>query len=216
MKTFLDDVPAIDWTDIERAHQTTTTILRTLAADRLTLRRLALGVEKDPRRFEKCEIHSLDDKIVLYDALEERGFRIRFRLATTYQDERPHTHRFSFSTLILRGMYHQAWYRADAELDDSLDVAKLVQVCARDELSGSAFTIHHSAIHSTMTPPDTISLVIRGPAEKTRALIAHKDSGRVWWRYGEADEPPERREEVRMPLDRYRAWCRTLEASDVL
>jgi hypothetical protein len=216
VKTFLDDLGPIDWDDLEQAHAVTTRALRQLAADKPALRALVLGVEHAPALFDKCELHSLDDKIVIYDAMESRGFRIRLRLATAYQDERPHTHRFSFSTLILRGMYQQCWYTAGQPLDEHVDVASIVPVCARHEPAGSAFTIHHDAIHSTMTPPDTVSLVMRGPAAKRRAIITHKESGRVWFRYGEKDEPRERREEVKMPLARYRQWCRRLEAYDLI
>jgi hypothetical protein len=215
-RTFLDDVPPVDWDDIETAHVATTAVLQRLANDRETLRALVLGVEDDPALLGKCEIHSLDDKIVIYDALERSRFRIRLRLATSYQDERPHNHRFSFTTLILRGRYHQTWYRARAPLDEGIDVADIEPVCSRDEPAGSGFTIHHDTLHSTVTPVDTVSLLMRGPSAKKRAILTHKPSGRVWWRYGETDEPPERREEVRMPLARYHEWCRRLEAYGIL
>jgi hypothetical protein len=213
---FLDDVPSIDWSDLGRAHETTSRMLHMLASDRATLRALVLGVESDPQRLNMCELHSLDDKIVLYDALIERGFRIRLRLSTTYQDERPHNHRFSFTTFILRGHYQQIWYRADHDVTETGNTSSIVPVCVRHEPAGACFTIHHSTIHSTMTPPDTISLLVRGPVEKRRALFSHHESGRVWWRVGAIDETPERRAEVRMPIERYRHWCARLEACNVI
>lgn len=210
MSTLLDDLPPLDWSDLLGVSEISQKILRTLAADKSALRELVYAVETNPRLMAKCELHALDDKIVLYDDLD-RGFRIRLRLATADQHERAHTHRFSFSTLILRGMYHQAWYETDAVLDENVDVSSIKPVCYRDERAGSAFTIHHNAIHATQADPDTISLIMRGPAAKDRAIITQKETGRVWFRYGEKDETPERREKIRMPLEKYLEWRNKLE-----
>lgn len=211
MATLLDDLPALDWSDLVTVGEATRKILYDLASDKKALRELVYAVETTPRLMDKCELHALDDKIVIYDDLE-RGFRIRLRLATADQHERAHTHRFSFSTLILRGMYHQAWYQTDQALDDeNVDISSIKPVCYRDEPAGSAFTIHHSALHATQADYDTISLIMRGPAAKDRAIITHKETGRVWFRYGEKDETPERREKVRMPFERYLEWRNKME-----
>jgi hypothetical protein len=210
MATFLDDLPPIDWSDLMAASAQTQSALRRLGADKKALRELVYAVETTPRLLAKCEKHALDDKIVIYDDLE-RGFRIRLRLATSDQHERAHQHRFSFSTLILRGMYHQAWYYTDQVLDENVDVAAIRPVCLRDEPAGSAFTIHHNVIHATMADPDTISLIMRGPAAKDRAIITHKETGRVWFRYGEKDESEERRKKVQMPLETYLEWRNKME-----
>ena len=171
MYKLLDDVPAINWSDFLAAGRQTREILHRVAADREYLRYLVEHVAETPALFEKCERHELDDKIVIYDAMADRNFRIRFRLATAYQDERPHQHRFCFSTVILRGNYFQTLYTTDQSLDDGVDFDQIRPTICREEPMGSAFTIDHNVIHSTIAPPDTISLVLRGPAAKQRAII---------------------------------------------
>jgi hypothetical protein len=184
--------------------------LQQLAADPAELGRLLENAGKDASLFSKCESHPLDDKIVIYDAMEDRNFRIRFRLATAYQDERPHNHRFSFTTLILRGVYHQTFYDTNSSLDDELNVDDLMPIYVREDHAGASMTIHHEAIHSTIAPPDTVSLLLRGPAEKRRAIIAHKSSRQIEWRSGETDETPERRASVAMTREQYDRWCARL------
>ncbi len=206
----LDDLPTLDWTRPDVVHESALATLRGMASDPRALGDLLRRVEHTPSLWALCETHELDDKIVLYDAMKDRGFRIRFRLATAYQDERPHTHRFTFSTLILRGSYHQTWYRGEARLEDGASPHCIVPVAVREEPAGSGFTIDHAALHSTMAAPDTISLVMRGPAMKRRAIITLPEVGEVTWRYGEADETAERRADIRMPIERYREWCQRL------
>lgn len=216
MSGFLDDIAAPDWSDFAAAAEQTQSVLRRLAADHDYLRSLVDRVPNTPGLFAKCERHELDDKIVLYDAMESRGFRIRLRLATAYQDERPHTHRFPFSTYILRGNYHQRIYSSATPLTDTVDMTGIRPLFVRTEPAGSAFTIHDNVIHSTMAPPDTISLILRGPATKTRAIIMHPDRGAVSWRYGEQQEPPSRRAEVAMGIDVFREWRERLHACQIL
>lgn len=201
-----DEVMVDNWDDIESVYDETTRALVRVAADRELLRRMVLEVERTPALFSKCERHELDDKIVLYDAMNERGFRVRLRLATSYQDERPHEHRFTFSTLILRGSYRQTLYEALPCPEGGFQVGTLRIATERREPEGSLFTIHHSVIHSTISAVDTISLVLRGPPAKKRAMIALKAHDRIEWREGEGDESAERRETVRMGIDRYREW----------
>jgi len=61
------------------------------------------------------------------------------------------------------------------------------------ESSGSCYTLHHSEIHTTFTTPLTVSLFLRGPAEKERSIITDRSTGKAWWRYGEDQEKESRR-----------------------
>ena len=106
---FLDDLPAIDWQEFDAVASTTKSIVRRLAADRSLLAALVDNVPNRPDLLRQCEHHRLLDRLVIYDGLD-RGFKIRLHLSTDDHLDRPHDHRFSFTTLILRGQYDHIWY----------------------------------------------------------------------------------------------------------
>ncbi|MGN6256093.1 MAG: hypothetical protein ACTHO8_14105 [Solirubrobacterales bacterium] len=216
----------IDWTDLDRATAVTDQLLHELAADKDTLRMLVDRAAEDDDLLAQCECHRLLDKLVLYDGLD-RGFRIRMHISTSDHLDRPHDHRFSFSSLILAGSYKQVRHRIVGELPG--DVAAGVQEdhqavpidarvepeFATTEQVGSFYTIHHSVIHTTIMEDDTVSLFIRGPAEKERSLITDRDTGRLWWRYGAQGESPERRAQKVMDKSQFAVRRRKLEVLGV-
>ncbi|MDQ3233465.1 MAG: hypothetical protein M3Q07_16725, partial [Pseudobdellovibrionaceae bacterium] len=54
----------------------------------------------------------------------------------------------------------------------------------RNERAGSTYTMHHSVCHTVLTEKNTVSLVIRGAAEKERSLIFDQNTELLWWRFG--------------------------------
>lgn len=218
----------IDWTDLDKATAVTDALLHELAADKGALRMLVNRAAEDDDLLGQCECHRLLDKIVLYDGLD-RGFRIRLHISTRDHLDRPHDHRFSFSSLILAGSYKQVRHRVIGDVPDSDSVAPDVQedyqavpIVARvepefatTERVGSFYTIHHSVIHTTIMEDNTVSLFIRGPAEKERSLITDRDTGQLWWRYGAKDERPERRAQKTMNLSQFEMRRRKLQALGV-
>ncbi len=178
----LKKLPRLNWADLDETNKVCEGILTALS-DRAVLRTLVERTENDPELFGLCEIHELDDKIVLHNDLEN-GYRIRIRLANDKQYERAHNHRFSFTTRILHGTYYQRWYEVKGTLDENTTLNDISPVCIREEPAGSVFTIDHDTIHSTQTSKDTISLVICGPAMKDKAFIIRMDNGSVWYKVG--------------------------------
>lgn len=215
MISYLDAVPPIDWSDFEQASRTSKKLVRRLAGDQDLLRALIYEVEKNGRLQEMAEHHQLLDRIVIYDALD-RGFRIRIHVSTDEHHDRPHDHRFSFTSLILRGSYRHIWHSPEQEIDDDMNVSKIRPLFVTREAQGACYTLHHSVIHTTFTTPDTVSIFLRGPAEKQRSIITERKSGKVWWRYGEQDETSERRTTVRMTMDDYRRVRGRLEALGII
>ncbi|MGW8552657.1 hypothetical protein [Streptomyces tubercidicus] len=225
----------VDWNDFEAAGETTRDVVQRLADDKESLRKLVYDVEHKPLLLAMCERHQLLDYIVLYDALD-RGIRLRLHLSTDDHFDRPHDHRFSFSSRILTGGYTHTWYHMDGDLyGDGPDpearqylsrhtpdprahghLDKLTPHIVRWEAPGSCYTLHHSAIHTTFTTPDTVSLFLRGPVEKDRSVIMDKEEGALWWRFGRQDEPEERRREKSMGLDAYRQIRDRLEKLGVI
>ncbi|MCA3260090.1 MAG: hypothetical protein IM669_10205 [Phenylobacterium sp.] len=222
------DTLIIDWSDFEAAGRVTRDLARRLAADKETLRGLVDAVPHTPALMQKCERHELLDYLVLYDALD-RGFRIRLHASTAVHRERPHDHRFSFSTYIVRGGYAHTTHLVEAPLyedaatdkrswlsraspDPRHDIVsdQIRPLITRCEQAGDSYSLHHSAVHTTVTTPDTISVFVRGPAEKTDSLIFDRDTGRYWWRFGAHEEPDERRESKKMTHDEYEAFRRRM------
>src|SRR5215204_2314384 len=119
----MNGLPAVDWNDLESAAEITTAIAHQLGDDRALLTALVDRVPGIPELREKCECHSLDDKIVLWDA-PDKGLRIRLRLANTDQYERVHNHRYSFTAYLLNGVYHHTMYATDQPLDETADVTR--------------------------------------------------------------------------------------------
>jgi hypothetical protein len=225
----------VNWGNFIESSHSTRGFVRSLADTRKTLRELVLNVRKSERLFAMCERHQLLDYIVLHEA-PERGFRLRLHMSTDDHFDRPHDHRFSFTSLILSGGYRHTWYEASrdpyqesdedgARQYDSLrrhdqSSAHLLSVVSpqlmRDEKPGSSYTMHHSVLHTTFTQPGTVSLFLRGPNEKRRSVIMDKVTGRVWWRYGRDEESAERRQSKRMTLADYDEFIAKLESLSII
>ncbi|GII65315.1 hypothetical protein Skr01_54000 [Sphaerisporangium krabiense] len=201
----MHDLPAVNWDDIEDAARVTHEIAHRLGDDRALLAALVDRVPGVPALREKCECHALDDKIVIWDE-PEKGLRIRLRLANTDQYERVHNHRYSFTAYLLHGVYHHTLYATDQVLDENADVSRFWPYFVREERTGDVITLHHEQLHTTITDPDTISLMIQSPAQKRRAFMIRRSDGHVWWRLGAADEDDARKREIRMPDERFTYW----------
>ncbi|MBT0770053.1 hypothetical protein KIH74_14030 [Kineosporia sp. J2-2] len=211
----MNDLPAVDWSDIEGAADTTRRIALRLGGDRALLRALVDRVPTTPDLRAKCECHALDDKIVIWDD-QDKGLRIRLRLANTSQYERVHNHRYSFTAYLLYGRYYHTMYATDQPLDETADVTRFWPRTVREEETGAIITLHHEQLHTTLTDPETVSLMIQSPAQKARAFMIRREDGHVWWRLGAAEEDEARRREVQMPDERFAHWRGRLTALGVL
>lgn len=234
MKHELDDVH-IDWSDFAEAGRRTRQLVRRLAADKTALRNMVYAVEHDEQLFSKCETHQLLDYIVIYDALD-RGLRLRVHISTDDHFDRPHDHRFSFSSLIVRGQYRHTWHvmhrpvydagrddrvrlwqnRRNPDPESDIEFDDLQPVFTRVEAAGNCYTLHHSAIHTTFTMPDTVSIFLRGPSEKRRSIIMDRAERTFWWRFGRTEETDERRHEKQMTVEKYRDLRSRLERLGVI
>lgn len=195
----------LDWSDLPAAHATTRELLTEIAADRDGLRALVEQVRDQPELMKLCERHRLLDKIVVFDG-GPNGVRLRVHISTREHRDRPHDHRFSFTSRILAGGYRHTRHELVGDIDsdipwhvqDDVDArlvdARAVPRFATHQTAGSTYSLHHTEVHTTFTTPDTVSLFLRGPAEKERSLITERETGKLWWRYGADKERPDRRE----------------------
>ncbi|MER0481231.1 hypothetical protein ABR737_23320 [Streptomyces sp. Edi2] len=216
----------VDWSDLHKARAQTNEILTALAEDKQAMTHLLERAREEEDLFDKCEHHRLLDKLVVYDALD-RGFRIRVHVSTEDHRDRPHDHRFTFTSLILRGHYrhvrHQLVGRPEGVPEDAQDDfdaqdsdLRVIPRFVTNEVAGNCYTLHHSEIHTTYTTPNTVSLFLRGPAEKERSLITERETGRVWWRFGEDKEKAARKGSKRISKAYYDELTARLRGMEVL
>jgi hypothetical protein len=190
----LDEVPVVDWSRMPEAAAVTQDAVRRLVEHPTELRDLIYGVGDDPDLMSKSECLRLDDKIVLYEALEDRGFRLRLHVSKNLSQEVPHNHRFPVTVRILRGVYYHKLYVCRVPVDEAVAVDDMETVFVRDERAGATYTMDHETIESNRTAHGTMSLLLRGPTAKERALGIDRQSGKVFWKYGQKNETREQLE----------------------
>lgn len=231
----LDRLPPIPWHEFREASKITRDLLVELVADKETLRVLTDRIESDPALLRQCERHELLERLDLYDA-RDRNFQIRFNFTTPTHSVRPHDHRYSFSTHILRGGYKHLWFDPGQEIyeaeregiarrfldkqhtdeDTQVTVGKMTPLFVTYDTVGAQYSIHHSTVHATITAPDSVSIIIKGPGEKNRSMIADREAGTIWWRFGRAMEPEERISRKKMSIDYYRTLRQKLKTWELI
>jgi hypothetical protein len=183
-------VAAIDWNDLAAVAATSDKLLTALDSDRTTLRELAEHALDNPQLRHLCEHYDILDKIVLHD--DPSGWRLRLHVFLPGYFDRPHNHRWTYSSRILHGSYTHTLYGTDDQLHTGdIDVTALQPRTVRTESTGDFYTLHHTMIHSVTAQPYTTSLILRGPAVKDRFLVTDRTTGQAWWQYGAATESPD-------------------------
>lgn len=176
----------LDWNDLASVINAATRLLDQLAGDRPLLGDLATRITDDAVLPDLCEHYDILDKLVLHD--DPSGWRLRLHVFLDGYFDRPHNHRWTYTSRILTGSYTHTLYGADHDLTDEVDVAALTPRLIRIEEPGDTYTLHHSMIHSVTAHGETVTLIIRGPAVKERFVVTDRETGKAWWQYGAATE----------------------------
>ncbi len=209
------DVAAIDWNDLAAVATASDKLLTALDFDRVMLRELAKRVLDNPELLHLCEHYDILDKIVLHD--DPSGWRLRLHVFLPGYFDRPHNHRWTYSSRILRGSYTHTRYGTGDQLGtDDIDVAALQPRMVRTESTGGFYTLHHTMIHSVTAQPYTTSLIVRGPAVKDRFLVTDRMTGQAWWQHGAATESPDEAARKRMTIAHAKGCLRKLAELRVL
>jgi hypothetical protein len=187
----------IDWDDTASILRGCKELFDTLDDDRALLAELVAQVGQDPHLAEMCEGYDFMHKIVLYQA-GDPDVRLRLHLYQAGFFDRPHNHRWSFASRILRGSYSHRIFGRDDEFGEDTDPASLRPLCERVERPGSTYALHHSSVHTVQAEADTLSLLVRGPAAKQRFLITDAAAGGFFWVYGAAQESSSQRADKRL------------------
>lgn len=190
----------IDWDDIDDVERAATELFDQVAGDPGIVRERLDELENRPDLLSLCEHYDILDKVVLFSD-PESGVRIRLHVFLPGDFDRPHNHRWSYASRIIRGTYRHYLF-GNAELDDDTDPTKLPVLQAREEPIGTTYALHHSMVHAVVAEPATVSLVVRGPAVKDRFLVTDRDTGEAWWQYGARQETEEEALQKRMTPER--------------
>lgn len=212
METIIEPLRSLDWEDTDAVEAATVKALAMLTSQRRMLRDILLDLPERPDLLGLCEHYDILDKIVLHD--DPSGVRVRLHIFFPGYFDRPHNHRWSYASTILRGQYRHYLF-GDAELDETVDPASLKALMVRDEQPGSTYALHHTMVHAVVAEPYTLSLVIRGPAVKDRFLVMDRKTGQSWWQYGASQEPAYDAEQKRMSVERLAELTNSLREWDL-
>jgi len=190
-----------DWEDLESVESVTLPLLASLGSSPELLGALLEELRSDDEMLKLCEHYDALDKVVLYNDAET-GVRLRLHVFLPGHFDRAHNHRWTFSSVVLRGSYRHSIFRTMEALSETTDPSALEPVLVRTESRNTPYTLHHSAIHSVVADPFTISLVLRGPAVKNRLLNLDRETGKTWWSYGAENESPTEADSHRMTAAR--------------
>lgn len=130
------------------------------------------------------------------------GVRVRVHRFEESWDQ-PHSHRWGFTTRILAGGYTnflygpEKWVHDSVERDDFLPAPAMV----RRESVGTSYTIGDDMVHNVHMQGDTISMIVRGPSRKNKALRID-EAGNAFWKGGRAHEDHDAVEAVRTSWER--------------
>ncbi|WP_433634038.1 hypothetical protein [Nocardia sp. CA-120079] len=186
MDRIAENLRWIDWGDIDDVELNCREALNELAAEPRILRARLEELPNRPELLDLCEHYDILDKIVLASE-DDPGVRVRLHVFPPGYFDRPHNHRWSYASKILRGHYRHYLF-GNAELDEQVEPNKLPVLHVREEPVGTSYALHHSMVHAVVAESFTVSLVIRGPAVKDRFLVMDRQTNEAWWQYGAKDE----------------------------
>lgn len=203
MNGLFKSLAALDWSSLDEVSAASETVLRTLAADKDLLSQFVEALSQDSSLLSRCEHYDLLDKLVLHDN-GGIGFRLRLHLFLPGYFDRPHNHRWSYSSLLLRGSYRHYLFGDETGLSSDIDVSTLQPIMVHEQHADDFYTLHHRMVHSVVAEPYTVSLIIRGPSLKNRFLVMDRVTNEAWWQYGMAQETPEQRQSKVMSPGHFR------------
>jgi hypothetical protein len=201
----------LEWKDLPAVVATSSALLDRLDRDRTLIGQLADHITTDTTLVGLCEHYDILDKLVLHNDLA--GWRLRLHVFLPGYFDRPHNHRWTYTSRILAGSYTHILYGTDEALTDTIDVAALTPRLVRTEEPGDTYTLHHSMIHSVTAHGQAVTLIVRGPAVKDRFIVTDRTTNQAWWQHGAATESTDAAAAKRMTPDQIRRRVANLRAT---
>jgi hypothetical protein len=207
-----DRFAALDWEDVAAVRDIAEPFLADLAADTDLLTASMRYAMTDSALFARSESDHFFDRAVLFEDYG-RGCSIRLQRLQREEHHRPHNHRATFSARLLSGSYEHRIYLTTIDIDGRSNDPPL----SKEELeafvigfeslhsAGSAYTLHHTTIHSTIATEDHLSLLVRGHSAKDKLFFVDEERGDPYWHYGGRFEDPSDVEARQMTSERMEA-----------
>lgn len=211
---FLNDIQTDTIRDFEEFQKISHEILFEIARDKEGLKNLIQESSQNQKLFSYSEHYDILDKLVLFVS-EDREIRLRLHIFADDYFDRPHNHRWSYSSYILSGGYKHTLFEPKHE-SKTISLQDLTPRMIRHEKQGDLYTLHHSQHHSVVAKPNTITLVFRGPSEKKKFQVMDRATGASWWQYGADFEKEEEKKEKRMTEDRFKYLLDKLRITEIL
>lgn len=204
----------LDWENIEEVNAFSQNMFLKLLCDKVLLKSQFQNVLNDNHLFSLCEHYDILDKIVIYDdPINE--YRIRLHLFLPGYIDRPHNHRWTYSSYIIKGFYKHFIYGSESQFDKT-NIKNLKPTMIRNEYEGSSYTLHHTLVHSIVAEPYTVSIVLRGPAVKDKFFIYDKSTKKFWHQFGAQHESKEEKLKKVMTKKRFQFIYRKLHEIEVI
>lgn len=121
---------SLDWEDIDAVEHATRKTLTAITEDPEAIRAALLMLPKQPELLRLCEHYDILDKIALYS--DESGVRLRLHVFLPGYFDRPHNHRWSHASMIMRGEYRHYLF-GNTTLDETIDPDSLTALQVRQE-----------------------------------------------------------------------------------
>jgi hypothetical protein len=177
----------LDWNDSEAVQKAAAPLLSDLATSG-QLEDLIARVPSDPRLGAKCEHLRALDKLVLADD-PQTGIRLRLHIFADRYLDLPHNHRWTYSSLMLQGSYmHFVYGPWDENSDAATDVRRMKPRLVQRIDQGVVYTMDHRMVHSLAADSATMTLILRGPSMKKRAIWTDRVTNELWWHEGGAED----------------------------
>ena len=210
MHSALRSLGNVDWDDLGDVDRVTDAVFDEITSDPRQLEAMLHQVGEDDRLMELSQSLDKLTKITLHDA---DGVRVRLHLFRPECIDRPHSHRSTLGVRILHGRYRHDIYGHEEDLLESKVAIRPINT--RVEVTGGGYVIDDRAVHRVASQGATISLVVRGPIVKQKA-VGLAENGALAHKYGAADESPEFKRSVGLTSDQLRSSIRHVDSVGLL
>jgi hypothetical protein len=181
------ELVGLDWNDLSRVQEIGSRALLELSLNGQLCELLA-ALPQQGALVDKCEHLRSLDKLVLFDDVPS-GVRLRLHLFADRYLDLPHNHRWSYTSLMLAGGYTHFVYEPLGEGVGSRDIRTLRPLSVQRVPPGAVYTLDHAMVHSLAANASTMTLVLRGPVMKPRAIWTDKTTNETWRHEGGKADP---------------------------